>query len=53
MILKSDITKMEDILKEYQLYKIFLDKVTPQVEEFIVFSFNDWIRIYMMFKTRN
>jgi hypothetical protein len=31
MILKSDITKMEEQLKEYQLYKVFLDKVTPQV----------------------
>ena len=31
MILRSDITKMEDTLKEYQLYKKFLDKVTPQV----------------------
>ena len=31
MILKSDITKMEETLKEYQLYKVFLDKVTPQV----------------------
>lgn len=30
MILKSDITKMEEQLKEYQLYKVFLDKVTPQ-----------------------
>lgn len=30
MILRSDITKMEDTLKEYQLYKKFLDKVTPQ-----------------------
>jgi hypothetical protein len=30
MILKSDITKMEDTLKEYNLYKKFLDKVTPQ-----------------------
>ena len=31
MILRSDITKMEDVLKEYQLYKKFLDRVTPQV----------------------
>jgi len=31
MILRSDITKMEDTLKEYQMYKKFLDKVTPQV----------------------
>ena len=31
MILRSEITKMEDTLKEYQLYKKFLDKVTPQV----------------------
>ena len=30
MVLKSEITKMEDTLKEYQLYKKFLDKVTPQ-----------------------
>jgi hypothetical protein len=30
MILKSDITKMEDTLKEYNTYKKFLDKVTPQ-----------------------
>ena len=30
MILKSDIAKMEDTLKEYNLYKKFLDKVTPQ-----------------------
>lgn len=30
MILRSDITKMEDVLKEYQLYKKFLDRVTPQ-----------------------
>lgn len=30
MILKSDIAKMEDTLKEYQLYKKFLDKVTPE-----------------------
>lgn len=33
MILRSDITKMEDVLKEYQLYKKFLDRVTPQVIE--------------------
>lgn len=31
MVLKSEITKMEDTLKEYKLYKKFLDKVTPQV----------------------
>lgn len=31
MALKSDITKMEDTLKEYKLYKKFLDRVTPQV----------------------
>jgi hypothetical protein len=30
MILRSEITKMEETLKEYQLYKTFLDKVTPQ-----------------------
>ncbi len=30
MILRSEITKMEDTLKEYQMYKNFLDKVTPQ-----------------------
>ncbi|RNA40802.1 Coiled-coil domain-containing 37 [Brachionus plicatilis] len=30
MVLKSEITKMEDTLKEYKLYKKFLDKVTPQ-----------------------
>jgi hypothetical protein len=33
MILRSDITKMEDVLKEYQLYKKFLDRVTPQVND--------------------
>ena len=31
MILRSNITKMEDTLKEYQFYKNFLDRVTPQV----------------------
>ena len=31
MILKSDIAKMEDTLKEYHVYKSFLDKITPQV----------------------
>jgi hypothetical protein len=31
MMLRSDITKMEDTLKENQMFKIFLDKVTPQV----------------------
>lgn len=31
MVLKSEITKMEDTLKEFKLYKKFLDKVTPQV----------------------
>ena len=31
MILRSEIAKMDDTLKEYQLYKNFLDKVTPQV----------------------
>lgn len=30
MILRSEITKMEDTLKEYLMYKNFLDKVTPQ-----------------------
>lgn len=31
MILRSEINKMEDTLKEYQMYKNFLDRVTPQV----------------------
>lgn len=39
MILKSDITKMEETLKEYQLYKAFLDKVTPQVSSIYFFIF--------------
>ncbi len=30
MILRSEINKMEDTLKEYQMYKNFLDRVTPQ-----------------------
>ncbi|XP_019624879.1 PREDICTED: cilia- and flagella-associated protein 100-like isoform X2 [Branchiostoma belcheri] len=30
MAIKSEISKMEDTLKEYQLYKKFLDSVTPQ-----------------------
>ncbi|CAH1266360.1 cilia- and flagella-associated protein 100-like isoform X3 [Branchiostoma lanceolatum] len=30
MSIKSEISKMEDTLKEYQLYKKFLDSVTPQ-----------------------
>jgi hypothetical protein len=38
MILRSEITKMEDTLKEYQLYKKFLDKVTPQVIKDHVFT---------------
>ena len=29
MILRSEINKMEDTLKEYQMYKNFLDRVTP------------------------
>ena len=32
MIYRSDIAKMEDTLKEYEAYKKFLDRVTPQVE---------------------
>lgn len=31
MILRSDIAKMEDTLKDYETYKKFLDRVTPQV----------------------
>lgn len=31
MIYRSDIAKMEDTLKEYESYKKFLDRVTPQV----------------------
>jgi hypothetical protein len=37
MILRSDIAKMEDTLKEYQMFKTFLDKVTPQVINKCVF----------------
>lgn len=32
MIYRSDIAKMEDTLKEYEAYKKFLDRVTPQVK---------------------
>lgn len=31
MIYRSDIAKMEDTLKDYETYKKFLDRVTPQV----------------------
>lgn len=31
MAIKSEISKYEDTLKEYQLYKKFLDNLTPQV----------------------
>jgi hypothetical protein len=48
MILRSDITKMEDTLKEYQLYKKFLDKVTPQVCYKYLFFNLSWI--YKIFK---
>ena len=30
MSIKSEISKYEDTLKEYQLYKKFLDALTPQ-----------------------
>lgn len=31
MTIKSEISKFEDILKEYQMYRKFLDNLTPQV----------------------
>ena len=31
MSIKSEISKYEDTLKEYQLYKDFLDDLTPKV----------------------
>ena len=42
MILRSEITKMEDTLKEFQMYKKFLDRVTPQVKiiKFSIFILN-------------
>lgn len=32
MIYRSEIAKMEDTLKDYETYKKFLDRVTPQVD---------------------
>ena len=31
MAIKSEISKYEDTLKEYQMYRKFLDNLTPQV----------------------
>ena len=33
MSIKSEISKYEDTLKEYQLYKDFLDDLTPKVNQ--------------------
>lgn len=35
MIYRSEIAKMEDTLKDYETYKKFLDRVTPQVDSSI------------------
>lgn len=34
MAIKSEISKYEDTLKEYQMYRKFLDNLTPQVVHF-------------------
>jgi len=39
MAIKSEISKYEDTLKEYQLYKRFLFSVTPKVVVIYCFSF--------------
>ncbi len=41
MAIKSEISKYEDTLKEYQLYKKFLEALTPKVE---VNSFQSFAR---------
>jgi hypothetical protein len=34
MILRSEIAKLEDTLKEYIIYKKFIDRITSQVKIF-------------------
>ena len=45
MAIKSEISKYEDTLKEYQLYKKFLDALTPKVNDHI---FNGNICTYLV-----
>jgi hypothetical protein len=45
MAVKSEISKYEDTLKEYQLYKKFLDALTPQVRS--------WLHYIFRFKIQN
>ena len=51
MGIKSEISKYEELLKEYQLYKKFLDDVSPEVCSLILtsrflFSFSFFFRHY-------
>jgi hypothetical protein len=36
MGIKSEISKSEDTLKEYQLYKKFLEALTPKVQALVI-----------------
>ena len=38
MAVKSEISKYEDTLKEYQLYKKFLEALTPKVSFFLEYT---------------
>ena len=48
MSIKSEISKYEDTLKEYQLYKRFLEALTPKVSR--VFIDVDVLRTLMLLK---
>lgn len=47
MGIKSEISKYEELLKEYQLYKKFLDDVSPEVK----YNFQQVYSLYIPDKT--